>query len=136
MSAANKITMGVIATKTGCNVETVRYYEKINLMPEPARSQGGHRLYTEDHIKRLTFIRRCRDLGFSIEQVKKLLVFTDEPEHSCGEVRAMTLLHAKDIRKKIKDLTRLEKSLKSIMGKCEGEKLSVENCPIIDMLFK
>jgi MerR family transcriptional regulator, mercuric resistance operon regulatory protein len=136
MSSTNKITMGILAKKTGCNVETVRYYEKTGLMPEPPRSEGGHRLYTFEHVKRLAFIRRCRELGFSIEEVKNLLGFIDEPGHTCGEVKAMTMQHAKEIRQKIKDLTRLEKALKSMAGKCDGEKYSADQCPIIDLLYE
>jgi MerR family mercuric resistance operon transcriptional regulator len=105
-------------------------------MPEPPRSAGGHRLYALDHVKRLTFIRRCRELGFSIEEVKEMLSFIDEPGHACSEVKSMTLQHAKKIKQKIKDLTRLEKALKSMAGKCEGEKYSVEQCPIIDVLYE
>lgn len=136
MFSANKITMGVLASKTGCDVETVRYYEKMDLMPEPPRSKGGHRLYALDHVKRLTFIRRCRELGFSIKQVKSMLSFIDEPGHVCGEVKAMALQHSKVIKQKIKDLTRLEKALKSMAGKCVEEKYSAEKCPIIDALYK
>jgi len=136
MSSANKITMGILANKTGCNVETIRYYEKTGIMPEPPRSEGGHRLYSLEHVKRLTFIRRCRELDFSIEQVKDMLNFIDDENHTCGEVRAMTLHHVKQIRQKIKDLTRLEKALKLMAGKCGSEQSSAKSCPIIDVLYK
>ncbi len=135
MPSANKITMGVLAAKTGCKVETVRYYEKMGLMPEPPRSEGGHRLYAREHVKRLIFIRRCRDLDFNIEQVKYLLSFIDEPEHTCGEVREMTIKHVKEIRLKIKNLMRLEKSLKLMVGKCDEAGCSAELCPIIEVLY-
>jgi len=136
MSLTNRITMGVLAREAGCKAETIRYYEKMGIMPEPPRSEGGHRLYSLDHVKRLIFIRSCRDLDFNIEQVKNMLGFIDETNHTCGEVKAMTLHHVKEIREKIKNLTRLEKTLKSMAGKCDGEKCSVERCPIMDVLYK
>lgn len=135
-SKNRKITVGVLAAETDCNVETVRYYEKSGLMPEPSRSEGGHRLYTLDHIKRLTFIRKCRELGFSIEQVKNMLRFIDEPGHACSEVKLMTLQHAKEIQQKIEDLKRLEKALNSMAEQCAREEYTAEQCPIIDALYQ
>ena len=70
-------TIGVLSKGTGCNIETIRYYEHIGLLPEPPRSQGGHRLYEEDHLGRLTFIRRSRELGFTLDEVRGLLRLVD-----------------------------------------------------------
>ena len=128
--------MGVLASEAGCKVETVRYYEKIGLMPEPSRSEGGHRLYALDHVKRMIFIRKCRKLGFSIEQVKNMLRFIDEPNHACGEVKAMAMQQAAEVKQKIKELKRLESALYSMADQCVEEKSSAKGCPIIDALFK
>lgn len=135
MNMGKKITVGILASETGCNVETVRYYEKSGLMPEPPRSGGGHRLYSFDHVKRLTFIRRCRELGFSIKQVKKLLALIDEPGHGCGEVKAQALAHVVEIQEKIEDLRRLEKVLQSMSEQCREDEFSAQNCPIIESLY-
>ena len=136
MNTGKKITVGVLASETGCNVETVRYYEKSGLMPEPSRSEGGHRLYAFDHVKRLTFIRRCRELGFSIKQVKNLLMLIDEPGHCCGEVKSQAIAHVEEIQEKIEDLGQLKKVLLSMSEQCHAEEYTAQNCPIIESLYK
>ncbi len=128
-------TTGQLARQANCKVETVHYYEKTGIMPEPGRTKGGHRIYTLTHLKRLNFIRRCRDLGFSIEQVKELLRFIDESDHYCGEVKAMAMLHIRETQQKIDDLTRLKDALNQMVGQCKGQNYSIDNCPIIDALY-
>jgi MerR family mercuric resistance operon transcriptional regulator len=71
------MTIGPLSEKTGCNIETIRYYERIGMMPKPPRTAGGHRVYREEHLKRLTFIRRSRELGFTLDQVRNLLLLVD-----------------------------------------------------------
>tara|TARA_R110002096_G_scaffold282544_6_gene476527 strand:+ start:177 stop:596 length:420 start_codon:yes stop_codon:yes gene_type:complete len=138
MSSESKhyYTIGDLATAADCKVETVRYYEKANLMPVPSRTNGGHRFYVIEHLKRLVFIRRSRDLGFSIEQIKELLKLIDEPNHTCGEVKALTMVQTREVQKKIKDLKRLQKALNTILTSCKGGNYSVENCPIVNALFE
>lgn len=131
--AMTKMTRGRLARRTGCNIETVRYYERIGLLPEPPRSQGGHRIYGETHLRRLRFIRRSRELGFSLEEIRGLLGLVDGGAYSCGEVKALTLDHVDDIRGKIADLRRMETVLEDMASRCEdGE---VPDCPVIDALF-
>ena len=129
-----RLTRGVIAARTGVNIETVRYYERIGLLPEPPRSEGGHRLYTEDLLRRLNFIRRCRELGFPVQEVRALLSLVDGGDYSCGEVRELTLRHLEDVRAKIADLRRLERTLAEVSSQCEGG--AVPDCPIIDALLE
>ncbi len=128
-------SVGELASRAGSNVETVRYYEKAGLMPEPPRTEGGHRLYSYSHLKRLFFIRRSRELGFPVKQVRELLKLIDEPHHTCGEVKALALLQAQEVQRKIADLKRLQTALNEISVKCKGESYSIDNCPIIDALF-
>lgn len=128
-------SVGELAAAGDCKVETVRYYEKIGLMPEPPRTEGGHRLYSLDLLKRLTFIRRSRELGFPIEQIRELLRFVDEPGHTCGEVKGMAILQARAIQEKIDDLKRLQKALNNMAARCKGKNYALEDCPIIDALF-
>lgn len=127
-------TMGIgkLSSRGGCKIETIRYYERIGLVPEPPRTEGGHRLYDHAHLRRLVFIRRSRDLGFSIEEIRGLLGLVDGGDYTCGEVEEIMVEHLRSIRKKITDLRRLEKTLKDISSKCEGG--TVPECPIIDAL--
>lgn len=132
--SSERITIGELAREADCNLETVRYYEKQGLMPEPPRSEGGHRLYAKEHVKRLTFIRRCRELGFGLDAVRQLLALIDEPHHTCGEVKAITLLQARDVQRKIDDLTRLKRALNDMSAACSGGSYTLDNCPIVQAL--
>ena len=134
-SGKSSFTIGNLAEACGCKVETVRYYEKTGLMPDPPRTEGGHRIYSLPMLKRLVFIRRSRELGFTIEQISELLRFVDEPNHTCAEVRAMAMLQARSAREKIDDLKRLQKALNEMAARCKGGRYKVEDCPIIDALF-
>ena len=125
-------TIGVFSRETGVNVETIRYYERIGLLPIPARTEGGHRLYDEDQLRRLVFIRRGRELGFSLEDLKTLLRLVDSG-YTCREVREIALAHLDGIRQKIADLRRLEKTLETTAARCTGA--TVPECAVIDALF-
>ena len=127
-------TIGALSKGTGCNIETIRYYERIGLMPKPSRSPGGHRLYEEDHLRRLTFIRRSRELGFTLEEVRGLLRLVDGGSYTCAEVKALTLDHAAEVRRKVADLRKLERVLKEMAAECDGGE--VPECPIIDTLYQ
>ena len=129
----DRVTIGRLSKRTGCNIETIRYYERIGLLPKPPRTEGGHRLYKNEHIKRLTFVRRSRELGFTLDEVKELLNLVDGGDYTCGEVLTLTAQHLNEVRQKIKDLRRLEKTLKTIVADCQGGE--VPECPIVDALF-
>ena len=132
---STQIPIGQLAKKAKCKVETIHYYEKSELMPKPPRTVGGHRIYGISHVKRLNFIRRCRELGFSIEKIKDMLKFIDEPNHYCGEVKAIAILQAREVQQKIKDLERLKSALNKMASQCKGEDYTIDNCPIIDALY-
>ncbi|OUS32694.1 MerR family transcriptional regulator [Thalassotalea sp. 42_200_T64] len=127
--------MGQLSKRSGCKVERVHYYEKIGLMPEPPKTEGGHRVYSLTHVKRLNFIRRSRELGFKIEQIRQLLKFIDEPNHYCGEVRAMAMQQSRVVQEKILDLQRLQAALNEMVTHCKGSQNSIDDCPIVDALF-
>lgn len=97
----------------------------------PPRTEGGHRIYQLEHVKRLSFIRRCRGLGFSIQQIHELLRFIDEPDHYCGEVKAIAMLQAREVQRKINDLKKLLAALHQMVAECQSDDYSIENCPII-----
>jgi len=113
-------------------METIRYYERIGIMPKPERTKGGNRLYDADLLKRLFFIKRCRELGFSIGEIRALLEMVDRRDFTCGEVHEMTLNHLSGVRKKIETLQQLAAVLEDMASKCS--KGDVPQCPIIDVL--
>ena len=121
MAQLDDMTMliGALSKRTGCNIETIRFYERIGIMPKPARTQGGHRVYTQDHLKRLTFVRRSRELGFTLDQVRNLLSLVDSDDYTCDEVKEMTLEHMGDVRHKIADLRKLERVLDDMVSQCD-----------------
>lgn len=123
---------GQLAQRTGCNLETIRYYEKIGLIPDPPRTEGGHRVYDVAHERRLRFVLRARELGFGIEEIRGLLKLVDGGTYSCAEVREMTRHHLADVRSKIADLLRLETTLARTVAACSGKK--IPDCPVIDAL--
>lgn len=134
MVQATRLTIGVLSRRTGCNIETIRYYERIGVMPAPPRTEGGHRSYAEEHLKRLTFIRRGRELGFVLDEVRGLLRLVDGGAYTCGEVLALAREHMRAIRAKIQDLQRLERTLADNASQCDGG--TVPDCPIVDALFR
>jgi MerR family mercuric resistance operon transcriptional regulator len=127
------LTRGALAARIGCNIETIRYYEQARLLPAPPRSPGGHRLYGPELVKRLNFVRRSRDLGFTLEEIRGLLRLVDGGKQTCAQVEALALDHVREIKRKISDLNRLKRVLKAMAAKCSGNK--VPECPIIDALY-
>ena len=132
-SAREGLARGALAALTGCNIETIRYYEMVGLLPPPPRSAGGHRLYGRDLVKRLNFVRRGRDLGFTLEEIRALLRLVDGGTYTCAEVERLARDHVHEIRRKIADLRRLQRVLETMAAQCSGG--AVPDCPIIDALF-
>ncbi|MEP6891356.1 MAG: helix-turn-helix domain-containing protein [Nitrospirota bacterium] len=129
----HEFTIGKLSERTGVHIETIRYYEKIGVMPAPPRSEGGHRLYHTEHVARLVFLRRSRELGFSIEEIRVLLGLVTGGEYTCGEIKTVTVQHLQTVRQKIKDLRQLEQALIGIVSQCAGG--SAKECPILETLF-
>lgn len=125
-------SIGELGRLTETKVETIRYYERTGLMAAPDRTAGNYRLYDEAALNRLSFIRRARNLGFSIEQVQNLLALSDNRDQSCAEVDAITTAHLNEIERKIADLQALQGELSSLLGQCRRGKVS--ECLIIDTL--
>ncbi len=128
------ISIGVVARATGAKAQTIRYYEEIGLMPAVRRTPGGHRLYGQNDVQRVNFIRRTRELGFAINDVRELLALIDGETYTCEEVKALTLAHAKSVRARIEALARLERVLQEMTAQCGGGK--VPTCPIIESLLE
>jgi len=125
-------TIGELSRLTQVSSETIRYYEKIGIMPNPPRNSSGYRIYATPHLERLSFVRRSRELGFSQPEVRKLLTLVDEHKYTCAEVREMTARHLSTVRNKIKDLRKLEKALANMVSECDGG--DIPECPIVDIL--
>lgn len=122
-----------LARATGCNLETIRYYETVGVMPDPPRDPNGYRSYGEDHVRRLRFVMRARDLGFSLEEIRGLLSLVDSRSQTCAEVANVAAAHLNDVRDKIADLQRIEKALSDAVAKCSGT--DVPDCPVLDALL-
>ena len=127
------LTIGKIARRAGLGIETVRFYEKEGLLHEPQRSEANYRLYPEEEVARLNFIRRAKELGFSLREIRELLQLHDDPHATKGEVREKTEAKIEDIRKKIADLSRMLAALETLVDTCDGHGPVVE-CPILKAL--
>jgi MerR family mercuric resistance operon transcriptional regulator len=127
------LLIGEMSRRTGVHIETIRYYERIGVMPRPKRSEGGQRLYNGPQLNRLAFIKRSRDLGFSLKQVLTLLTLVDSGAMACSEVHTLTVNHLKDVKSKITDLRKLERALKDLAAQCSLGNIS--DCPIVETLY-
>lgn len=125
--------IGAMSKATGVKIETIRYYERIGLMPQPDRTAGGSRQYSHLQLQRLSFIKKSRDLGFNLDEIRLLLQMADQHEFTCGEVHELTIGHLASVRKKIADLRRLETVLATMAAQCSQG--SVPECPILETLF-
>jgi DNA-binding transcriptional MerR regulator len=114
------LRIGSLAERAGTNAPTVRYYEEIGLLRPADRRAGGQRAYGEEDVKRLTFIRRCRDFGFSIEQVRSLVALVEDRERSCTEARDLAAEHLAAVRAKLAELKALEKSILGFILTCDA----------------
>jgi len=132
MNTIPRLTIGTLSERTEVNIETIRYYERIGILPKPPRSSGGHRLYANEHKQRLVFIRRSRALGFSLQEVRLLLGLSGGRRLTCAKVKSITEQHVTEIRRKIKDLRRLERVLSDMAAQCRGDE--IPECPILEAL--
>lgn len=121
-----------LARATGCNLETIRYYETAGVLPVPARTDAGHRTYGAADVQRLRFVLRARELGFSLDDIRGLLGLGDGASRSCAEVKEKTEGHLVEVRAKIADLQRIEAVLSEAAGRCTGT--SAPECAILSSL--
>lgn len=124
--------IGELARTTSTKVETIRFYEKIGLLPEPGRTSANYRDYGAAHLARFSFIRRARDLGFTLDQVRELLTLSDDRSRSCGAVDTVARAHLAQIDQKIADLRALRRELDELIGQCRQGAIS--ECRIIEAL--
>ena len=131
-TSGNGLHRAGLARRTGCNLETIRYYEKIGMIPEPPRTNAGYRVYDDRHVERLRFILRARELGFSLDDIRGLIALVDRGTQTCAEVKDRTERHLADVREKIADLKRIERVLTETAVQCSGDE--VPDCPVLEAL--
>jgi MerR family mercuric resistance operon transcriptional regulator len=129
---AEELTIGGVSELTAVNIETIRYYERIKMLPAPPRTSGGRRVYDANHLRILAFIRRSRELGFSISEIRALIRLGGPGKVSCREVRDIASQHLNDIRDKIADLRKLERLLAKTVARCTAT--TAPDCPVLDIL--
>lgn len=127
------MSRSVLSRRTGVKGETIRYYEKVGLIPEPDRATNGYRIYDETHVRRLAFIKRCRELGFPQKEIAALLGLVDGRNYTCKEIQTYALSRIDDLDSRIQDLHKIRHTLADLAAKCGGDK--VPECPILDALF-
>ena len=133
---SSKITRGTLARLTDCNIENIRYYEKVGLMQPPKRTASGYRVYGEADVSRLNFILKAKGLGFRQEAIRDLVDMSiEENQRSRSEVKQLATRHKLEIKQKIADLRRIEKRLGEIISHCDGAEEPVRDCPILASLF-
>ena len=120
MLISNDMTIGKLAAATRCTIPTIRYYEEIGLLPEANRSMSKHRVYGHTDLRRLSFIRRCRDFGFPIKQIRELVALVGSPERECTAARDLATVHLIEVGRKLKELRALERSLKRFVEDCSA----------------
>ena len=129
---AGGLSIGGLAKRTGCKVQTIRYYEQVGLMPSPGRTSGNQRHYSEGHADRLAFIRHSRELGFPLEAIRELLNLSDDPNRSCAQADRIARVQLREVEARIASLTVLKIELERMVGQCGGGRIA--DCRVIEVL--
>lgn len=129
----NQLKIGELAAQAGCLVETIRYYEKKGLLPAPARNLGNYRMYNDVYVDRLSFIRHCRSLDMTLDEIRTLLTFRDAPEENCGEVNSLLDEHISHVAHRVAELKTLERQLKKLRQLCD-QAHAAKDCGILNEL--
>lgn len=127
--------IGELAKAAQTQIETIRYYEREGLMPQTPRSEGNYRIYGPEHVERLAFVRHCRSLDMTLDEIRTLLRLKDEPQTSCEEVNALIDEHINHVAKRIRELRQLDKQLKALRAQCSGVK-ETARCGILTVLSR
>ena len=126
------LTIGKLAKETGCKVQTIRYYEQIGMLPPAMRTAGNQRVYREEDLKRLAFIRHARELGFHLDAIRELLSLSDDPDHSCEDADAIAKSQLIEVEHRIARLQSLKGELENMIQQCKGGKIS--SCRVVEVL--
>jgi MerR family mercuric resistance operon transcriptional regulator len=131
-SRAGNLPIGELSKRSGVNIETIRYYERVKMLAPPPRTASGRRVYEVTDLRILVFVRRARELGFSLDEIRALLRLGGPEKAPCREVRAIAAHHLEDIRAKLSDLKKLERLLSKTVARCPGK--TAPDCPVLDIL--
>jgi len=131
-SRAENLPIGQLSRLSGVNIETIRYYERINMLPPPPRTASGRRVYDSMHLRILAFIRRSRELGFSLDDIRALIRLGGSEKATCREVREIAVHHLEDVRAKLGDLKKLERLLAETVARCSGR--TAPECAVLEIL--
>jgi MerR family mercuric resistance operon transcriptional regulator len=131
-SRAENLPIGQLSRLSGVNIETIRYYERIKMFAPPPRTASGRRVYDPTHLRTVAFIRRSRELGFSLDQIRTLIKLGGPEKATCREVRKIATQHLEDIRAKLNDLKKLERLLAETLTRCSGR--AAPECAVLDIL--
>jgi MerR family transcriptional regulator, mercuric resistance operon regulatory protein len=131
-SRAENLPIGELSKQSGVNIETIRYYERVKMLAPPPRTDSGRRVYHSTDLRILVFIRRSRELGFSLDEIRALLRLGGPEKASCREVREIAAHHLEDIRARLVDLKKLERLLAKTVARCSGR--MAPDCPVLDIL--
>ena len=134
MNGSKQLLIGQLANLAGVGVETIRFYERSGLLGPPARRSSGYRAYEETAVSRLHFIRRAKQLGFTLNEIKELLALDGDPAATRAEVKAAALSKIADIESRIRDLQRMRSALASLTSQCHGDDELATHCPILEAL--
>lgn len=126
------LSIGGLARRTGCKVQTIRYYEQIGLMPQPGRTSGNQRFYGKAHADRLAFIRHSRELGFSLNAIRELLGLSDDPSRSCEQADRIARAHLREVENRLASLTVLKTELERMLRQCKRGRIA--DCRVIEVL--
>lgn len=129
----SSLTIGTVARQAGVGVETVRFYEREGMIDEPPRRTSGYRQYPPEAVARIRFVRRAKELGFTLKEIKELLLLRASPGSRCADVRQRAQAKIEDIQQRVGDLQKMEKALKRLMAACSGRG-PVTECPILEAL--
>ena len=131
----NRLSIGELARQANVNIETIRYYERRGLLPEPPRNQSGHRQYSQESVKRTDFIKRCQALGFSLNEITEILELRITPKSTCADMKLRVDEKLTDVDRKIHELVDIRDALNRLLKKCTG-KGPIGNCPILEELYQ
>ena len=129
----NGLTIGKLAKQAGLGIETVRFYERQGLIDPPPRTDSNYRIYPEEEVNRLKFIKRAKDLGFTLKEIKELLFIQHDPHATKADIKKRTVEKIEDIKNKVRDLTRIQEALEHLAGSCDGHG-PLSECPILEAL--
>lgn len=127
------LTIGRLAKQVGLGIETVRFYERQGLIEPPPRTDSNYRIYPEEEVTRLRFIKKAKGLGFTLNEIKELLFIRHDPNATKADIKNRTLNKIEDVKQKISDLTRIKMALEHLVSTCDGHG-PLEECPILEAL--